>query len=287
MCIRDRYKKVCVSGEEEGKTDDEEGFLDGLLSSIDNLFGDTPGDYTQYTCEEAYTGKPLAFTTVGFTGGVPLPYDPKNPNDTSTKRKKITYNINDITVTRGDVAIFTITRSGYLEQASSVSFKTLDTQGSATAGEDYFITNTIVGFQPEETSKTVEIRTLGDPLANRAKEEFFVRIKKNSPIDSSGILYVFTVNIAKCTITPIPIKEEDQPNIPAQEDPEQIVLPEDPPTFPDDPEGNPTTELITPSDPSPSYEVVANRSVCPEDQFIVYTITTLSLIHISEPTRPY
>ena len=32
--------------------------------------------------------------------------------------------------------------------------------------------------------------------------------------------------------------------------------------------------MITPSDPSPSYEVVANRSVCPEDQFIVYTITT-------------
>ncbi len=268
-----KYKKVCVSGETEGKKDDED-FLDGLLSSIDNLFGDTPGDYTQYTCEEAYTGKPLAFTTVGFTGGVPLPYNPKNPNDTSTKRKKITYNINDITVTRGDTAVFTITRAGYLEQASSVSFKTLDTQGSATAGEDYFVTNTIVGFQPEETSKTVEIRTLGDPLANRAKEEFFVRIKKNSPIDSSGILSKFTTNIAKCTITPIPIKEENQPNIPAQEDPEQIVLPEDPPTFPDDPEGNPTTELITPPDPSPSYEVVANRSVCPEDEFIVYSITT-------------
>ena len=268
-----KYKKVCVSGETEGKKDDED-FLDGLLSSIDNLFGDTPGDYTQYTCEEAYTGKPLAFTTVGFTGGVPLPYNPKNPNDTSTKRKKITYNINDITVTRGDTAVFTISRAGYLEQASSVSFKTLDTQGSATAGEDYFITNTIVGFQPEETSKTVEIRTLGDPLANRAKEEFFVRIKKNSPIDSSGILSKFTTNIAKCTITPIPIKEENQPNIPAQEDPEQIVLPEDPPTFPDDPEGNPTTELITPPDPSPSYEVVANRSVCPEDEFIVYSITT-------------
>jgi len=268
-----KYKKVCVSGETEGKKDDED-FLDGLLSSIDNLFGDTPGDYTQYTCEEAYTGKPLAFTTVGFTGGVPLPYNPKNPNDTSTKRKKITYNINDITVTRGDTAVFTITRAGYLEQASSVSFKTLDTQGSATAGEDYFVTNTIVGFQPEETSKTVEIRTLGDPLANRAKEEFFVRIKKNSPIDSSGIITKFTTNIAKCTITPIPIKEENQPNIPAQEDPEQIVLPEDPPTFPDDPEGNPTTELITPPDPSPSYEVVANRSVCPEDEFIVYSITT-------------
>ena len=274
-----KYKKVCVSGETEGKKDDEEGFLDNLLSNIDNLFGNTPGDYTQYTCEEAYTGKPLKFTTVGFTGGVPLPYDPKNPNDTSTKRKKITYNINDITVTRGDVAIFTITRSGYLEQASSVSFKTLDTQGTATAGEDYFTTNTIIGFQPEETEKTVEIRTLGDPLANRAKEKFFVRIKKNSPIDSSGILSVFTSNLAECTIQPIPLKEEGAPNIPASEDPEQIELPEDTPTFPFDDEGNPTTEPPPTTDAFPSYEVVANRSVCPEDEFIVYTITTSNVVN--------
>jgi len=273
-----KYKKVCVSGETEGKKDDED-FLDGLLSNIDNLFGNTPGDYTQYTCEDAYTGKPLSFTTVGFTGGVPLPYKPKGPNDTSTKRPKITYNINDITVTRGDVAIFTITRSGYLEEASSVAFKTLDTQGTATAGEDYFTTNAIVGFQPEETEKTVEIRTLGDPLANRAKEEFFVRITKNSPIDSSGISSVFTVNLAKCTIQPIPLKEEGSPNIPAQEDPEQIVLPEDTPTFPFDGEGNPTTEPPSTTDASPSYEVVANRSVCPEDEFIVYSITTSNVVN--------
>ena len=273
-----KYKKVCVSGETEGKKDDED-FLDGLLSNIDNLFGNTPGDYTQYTCEDAYTGKPLSFTTVGFTGGVPLPYKPKGPNDTSTKRPKITYNINDITVTRGDVAIFTITRSGYLEEASSVAFKTLDTQGTATAGEDYFTTNTIVGFQPEETEKTVEIRTLGDPLANRAKEKFFVRIKKNSPIDSSGILSVFTSNLAECTIQPIPLKEEGSPNIPAQEDPEQIVLPEDTPTFPFDGEGNPTTEPPSTTDASPSYEVVANRSVCPEDEFIVYSITTSNVVN--------
>ena len=270
-----KYKKVCVSGEVDDEDDDDDkDFLDNLLDSIDNLFGDTPGDYTQYTCEEAYTGRPLTFTTVGFTGGIPLPYSPVNPNDSSTKRKKITYNINDITVTRGEVAVFTITRSGYLDTASSVSFKTLDTQGTATAGEDYFTTNTIVGFQPSETEKTVEIRTLGDPLANRAKEKFFVRITKNSPIKSSGIITKFTNNLAECTIQPVPLKEEYPPNIPPSEDPEQIVLPEDPPTFPDDPEGNPVTEEPPTIDPSPSYEVVANRSVCPEDEFIVYSIST-------------
>ena len=41
------------------------------LRNIDTLFGDTPADFTQYVCDEAYTGAPLTFTTVGFTGGVP------------------------------------------------------------------------------------------------------------------------------------------------------------------------------------------------------------------------
>ena len=55
----------------EKKKNEDEDFLDRLLDSIDNLFGDTPADYTQYVCDEAYTGKPLAITTVGFAGGVP------------------------------------------------------------------------------------------------------------------------------------------------------------------------------------------------------------------------
>ena len=266
-----KYKKICTSGETEVKKDDED-FLDNLLSNIDNLFGDTPGDYTQYTCEEAYTGNPLTLTTIGFTGGIPL-----GPGNISTPTPKIKYNITDIKVTRGEVAIFTITRSGYLGSASSVTFKTLDTQGTATAGEDYFTTNSIVGFQPGETSKTVEIRTLGDPLANRSTEEFFVRIKRNSPIDSSGIKTFFTINIAKCTIQPQPIKELSSPYNPTQEDPEGIDLPEDVSTLPDDEEGNPTSEEDATIDPSPSYSVEANRSVCPEDEFIVYTISTTNV----------
>ena len=70
-----KYKEVCTDGEKKEKGDDKD-FLDGLLESIDNLFGDTPADYTQYVCEEAYTGQPLAVTTIGFIGGVP-----KSPED--------------------------------------------------------------------------------------------------------------------------------------------------------------------------------------------------------------
>ena len=66
-----------------------------LLSSIDNLFGDTPADYTQYVCDEAYTGRPLEVTTIGFVGGVPLP---GGPGSVETKKPKIVYSINDITL---------------------------------------------------------------------------------------------------------------------------------------------------------------------------------------------
>ena len=270
-----KYKKVCVNGEEEEKDDDEEDFLDKLLSGIDKMFGDTPGDYTQYTCEEAYTGNPLEGTTIGFTGGIPLPYTPKGPGDTSTRIRKITYDIKDIEVTRGELATFTVIRSGYLGSASSVTFKTLDRKGTATAGEDFLAVNTIVGFQPEETEKTVEIRTFGDPLADRSVEEFYVFLKKNSPIDSSGIKSLFIKNIGKCTISPSEIKEDYDPYDPPSDNPSEIDIPDDSVIPPDDDgDGIPDDPVDDPSDTTPSYEVVANRAICPEDEFIIYTITT-------------
>lgn len=269
-----KYKKVCTSGKKDKEKKDDKDFLDNLLSGIDNLFGDTPGDYTQYVCEEAYTGRPLEFTTIGFTGGIPLPYTPQGPNDTSPKRKKIRYGIKDITVTRGDVAVFTITRSGYLGSASSVTFKTLDSLGSATAEEDYLPINQIIGFQPEETSKTVEIQTFGDPLSDRSTEDFTVSIKQNSPVDTSGIKSVFITNIATCTITPSSIKEKYPPYKPPASNPiADIIIPEDPVTPPDD-DGDGIPNPDDPSNTTPSYEVVANRATCPEDEFIIYSITT-------------
>ena len=50
-----KWKKVCTTGEKKEDEDDKD-FLDDLLSDIDNLFGDTPADYTQYVCDEAYEG---------------------------------------------------------------------------------------------------------------------------------------------------------------------------------------------------------------------------------------
>ena len=66
------YKTVCTTGEKKEDKDDK-NFLDNLLDDIDGLFGDTPADYTQYVCDDAYKGNTLDITTVGFTGGIPKP----------------------------------------------------------------------------------------------------------------------------------------------------------------------------------------------------------------------
>ena len=266
-----KYKKVCIDGSKE-ESEDDQGFLDGLLESIDNLFGDTPADYTQYVCDEAYTGNPLSLTTIGFVGGVPAP-----PTKV-TKKPKIVYNINDLTVTEGENAVFTVTRSGFLDIASSIRFKIIKDQGTATAGDDYIDTDTIVGFAPNESEKTVSVQTLQDSVRD-PNETFFVRLSKNSPMDD--ILTEFIKDIVRCTIVERDIKEPYDPYEPGPtnpfvpiDDPSTDDLPTDP-NVPDTPVDDTTSDdddALT-----PTYEVVANRSTCPEGGFIIYTITTTNL----------
>ena len=125
------YKQICTDGEKKNKEDKEgNDFLDDLLSNIDNLFPATGADFNQYTCEDAYSGKPLSTTTVGFTGGVPL------YSDTPTKSPKIVYTISDITVEEGFDAVFEVTRTGFIESASSVTYKTSN-KATDTPQEDY------------------------------------------------------------------------------------------------------------------------------------------------------
>ena len=254
----DGDKRVCTDGAKEG--DDDGDFLDRLLESIDNLFGDTPADYTQYVCDEAFTGKPLEITTVGFAGGVP-----KTGTDTSAP--KIVYDIDDIEVQEGDLAVFTVTRSGSTNIASSVTIKTLGNQGSATAGKDYLEVDDILGFTPGETQKTIEVQTLVDNETDD-NESLFIKMTNNSP-ESGKYEIKFKKNIGKCTIIEKNLKESYDPYSPTDVDPfEPIEIP--------DPDGTPTGE--TPSDDgTPTYQVTANRTTCPEDEFIIYTIVTTNI----------
>ena len=266
-----KYKKVCTTGEKK-KKDDDEDFLDKLLGDIDNLFGDTPADYTQYICDEAFTGRPLELTTVGFIGGVPA------PGTTDTKKAKLTYSINDVTVKEGESAVFTVTRGGFLDISSSLKFNTIKKQGTATAGSDYLEQEGILGFAPGETQKTINIQTLVDQEKD-PEETFFIRLKKNSPVDD--VKTVFVKNIGKGTITEKDVKKPYDPYQPEPVDP-FVPIPDPPtdtlptnPNVPDDGSGDGGDADAT--DTTPSYSVIANRTSCPEGEFIIYTISTSNL----------
>ena len=269
-----KYKKVCTTGEKK-KDDDDKDFLDDLLDNIDNLFGDTPADYTQYVCDEAYTGRPLEITTVGFVGGVPA------PGITISKSPKITYNINDIEVTEGDTAVFKVTRGGFIDIASSVKFKTLKNQGTATAGSDYLKEDGILGFAPGESEKTIKVQTLVDAEKD-SNETFFVRLTKNSP-ESNDVKTRFIKNIGSCTITEKDVKEPYDPYKPEPinpfvpiPDPPTDDLPENP-NVPDDGGDTGVGDDDESAVLEPTYDVTANRTTCPEGEFIIYTITTTNL----------
>jgi hypothetical protein len=194
-----KYKQVCVNGEEKKKEKDKD-FLDDLLGSIDNLFPVTGADYTQYNCAEAYKGNSLSITTVGFTGGVP-----KDKNN-----KKIIYDISDITIIEGEEAEFVITRSGYTDTSSSVSFFTLP--GSAVENVDYLPEKDVIGFTSNETEKTVNIKTFYSSAAEPSKD-FFLVLGKNTPGKGSKITTRFKKTVGKCTIEDKdPTSTEDNEN---------------------------------------------------------------------------
>src|SRR5262249_31402408 len=85
--------------------------------------------------------------------------------------------INNTSVTESDAAnltaVFTVTRSGPLDQASTVDFTTTD--GTAKAGKDYVATSGSLTFDPGETTKTISVTVLGD-LVDEYDEMFSVRL---------------------------------------------------------------------------------------------------------------
>jgi hypothetical protein len=269
------YRKICTDGSKDEKKEEEQkkekDFLDNLISSIDNLFPATGADYTQYTCSEAYGGKTLEVTTIGFTGGVPLP----GGTGSISESQKIVYSISDTTVVEGGDAIFTVTRSGYTSIASSVKYSTIAGQGTATAGVDYASVNDILGFTPGETSKTIKIKTFIN-IEKESDETFFVSISLNSPVGKSGVKTQYGKNIGKAVITEI--RTTPTPYSPISTNPDYNIDE----TFTSNITGTPTppdnytggNNAFGGATDTPYYSVTSDKTSVVEGEFVVFTVET-------------
>jgi len=255
------------------KTDKREDFLDELLKNItDDLFPVTGEDWSKYTCDEAYEGTNLANTSVITIGGIQDPVDPL----------RIRYSISDIVIEEGDVAVFTVTRSGYTDVSSSVRYSTRN--GSAKKDVDYEQKDGILGFSPGETSKTISVRTYAD-YEEEDDEDFFMRITKDTP---GTITAVASQNVARCVIrdsrvtTPSepgePPTSPITPGTPPPPPSQNPVPPVGPPELPDpdDDDDDGVTDPVT--DPKPTYSVTADKTVVKEGEFVTYTVRTTNVV---------
>lgn len=294
-----KKKQICTTGAE--KLEEKGDFLDDLLSSLDNLFPSTGADYTQYVCGDAYKGKALDFTAVGFTGGIPatggvtgdIPSDSTSDdpptNNGVRQRKRISYDIDDIIVEEGQVAQFTVKRSGYTEVSSSVTYKTLKYRGTAKEFSDYLPVNDILGFAPGETQKTINVRTINSPEREK-DEDFYILLRKNTPLKGSKVQSAFIKNIGVCTITEGTVKEPYDPwRGPTKNPTEDFDIFDEGVLDAGDEDGG-LDDIADQIDENgdglddntgdgivESVSVVADRATCPEGEFIVYTINTINI----------
>ena len=253
-------KTICT----DNSGDDGENFLDRLLKDLNNW--GTGQDWSTYTCDDAYQGTKLRNTNIVFVGGI------QRPDYT------IKYLVKDIIVKEGETAIFTVERSGYLGEASSVEFSVSD--GTATKGVDYEDVSGVLGFTGGQTSKTIEVKTFQDNISE-LKEDFFLKIVPDTPSAGTEFPSFFFNNIARCTISPV--KGIDDPNqVIGDDDDDDETSDVD---FPNVNVENPDNwdDVVNPDEtgeaPStvPSYSVTADKATVKEGDFVTFTIVTTNV----------
>jgi type III secretion system FlhB-like substrate exporter len=250
------------------KTNKRKDFLDELLDSLDQPWYGAGADWATYTCEEAYTALDLEDTEVDFVGGSQTP---------TNGNKIISYSINDLQVTSGQIAKFVVTREGNLDISSSVLFECIE--GTAKDVTDYISQSGTLGFSPGESSKEIEIQTLIN-TAGESQEDFFVVFNPETP---GFIKSTATKNVGRCIISsststtpggtgPDPGGE---PNIPIINPFDPNVIPPDLPNFVTD--NNSQTAVPTDDADTPTYQVTPDRNTVEEGGFITYLITTTNV----------
>ena len=258
-------KTICT----DNSGDDGEDFLDRLLKDLNNW--GTGQDWATYTCDDVYEGTKLKDTNIVFVGGI------QKPDQT------IKYLVKDIKVKEGETAIFTVERSGYLNEASSVEFSVSD--GTATKGVDFEDVSGVVGFTGGQTSKTIEVKTFQDNIAE-FQEDFFLKIVPDTPGSGTEFPSFFFNNIARCVITPV--KGIDDPtqgggdtdgNLGDDDDEtSNIDFPsiniENPDNWVD--VVNPV-DTGTPPTTNATFSVTADKSTVKEGEFVTFTIVTTNV----------
>ena len=280
--------RYCLKGEVKER---EKDFLDKLIDTIqDDMFPATGEDWSQYTCDDAFSGTKLDQTEVVFVGGI------QNP------KRSIDYTISDIAVAEGDMAKFTVKRRGNVELSSSVSYSTRD--GTAFKDVDYQETSGLLGFAPGEEEKIIEVRTFRDAEDDNF-EDFFMRIFRETP---TNIRTTSTKSSARCTIQDFytdegdiknsiggiyqpggsnPNSASDNPNNKVWENPAVPDI-ESGTTIIENADGSTTVSggtedtTTTFSSPSDTYEVTADKVTVKEGDFITYTIKTENVPYGSE-----
>ena len=212
-----KWRKACVDGDDSEDEEKEDNFLDKLLEDLENgIDGILPNqgyDYNVYTCPAAYEGNDLKNTNIGFIGGTLKQSPPKDKgaggeNDppgsgdaNNPVRKQIVYEIDDVDVSEGEIATFTITRSGDVNRPSSIKFKTFEQ--TAKENTDYLPKKGIIPFQAGQTTAKIDINTIEDKAVQYGGggQTFYVYISLQTPKpDYSFVDSIFKKNSGVCHI---------------------------------------------------------------------------------------
>ena len=252
--------KVCS----DGKTSERENFLDRLLKDLSEW--PDGGDWTQYTCEDSYEGIKLENTEASFVGGIQDPIGVQY----------VKYSIHDLTVYEGEVAEITVTRSGKIDIASSVTYSLRS--GTAMIDEDFEDTSGVIGFSDGELEKTITIQTYADSV-DEGYEDFFLRIYQATPSSGSEYPTQFVKNVSRITIKESSISAGTGSETTESDGGGDPIVSN--PTFPS---GNPgstadddefttvETDGTETVNTNPSYIITADKTSAKEGDFITYTI---------------
>jgi hypothetical protein len=284
--------KICTDCGANKKKD----FLDNLLDNLSN--GPLQGDFV---CKDANSPIGPRKTNLIFVGGsYRYQYKPETRDSSRSVSENdiVTYTIpRSYRTKEGNTATFTVTRSGNLDQSSSITYRTLN--GTAKAGTDYFSSSGTLGFAPGQTERQFTTQILSDNI-DEGVEDFFIKFTV-----ATGVYDAYFTNSSTNTqLSTVFIYQDSNsgdgtvgtesdpsitPAIPPGSGPDDDTPDQTETKNPTDPGNNPdfpTDELPVDDDDGgggggnnllPSYAVTANKGSVVEGEEIVYTITTTNV----------